>query len=152
MFLSLFLFSFVSAIDTFENGSEMSINIICLNDGYCSNNSYCNINVLDPSSNQVVTNENMTNLISYHNYTLTPTGIGLYSVNGYCEDGVYSEEVKYEFEVTKFGDTLNDYDASIRIILLLIPIGLFFFIFYLNKKIDYKRWYEGILKKYEKKI
>ncbi len=148
---SLLFVNIASALDTFENGTEMNISIVCLNDGYCSNDSYCNINVINPNSNIIISNQNMTNQISSHVYNFTPTNIGVYSVGGFCKDGEYSEEIDYKFEVTKFGNPLSIYGSIIHVVLLLLSVGGFLGLKTLNTKIDYKKWYDGIIAKYKSK-
>lgn len=146
--LGMFLISFTSAF-THQQNTILNLKITCLNDGYCSNSSFCNINIIDPNSNLNITGQNMTNQISFHNYTITPTELGEYCVSGFCEDGTYSEEIDFCFDVTLDGKELSLSNSLIRIFLIIFFVLLFLGYYKLNDKIDYEKWYDGILKKYE---
>ena len=150
--MSMFLFSFAAAeeIDYAKINTISNISVICLNDGYCSNDSYCTINLEDPDGNLVVNNQNMTNLGSVHNYTFNFTSIGTYDVAGFCIDGSDSQEIDFEIHVNYLGKApAEGFDG--RFILLgffLLLIGLLIFLQY---KINFKQWYQSIMRKYDKR-
>lgn len=136
---------------TYTLNEELDIKITCLNDGYCSNTSFCNINIKDPDSNLIVANQNMTNQISYHNYTITPNSTGLYTVTGFCKDGSISNEIYYLFLITGDGTVIGVPESLINIFLLLFFIGLLIGFYYIAQKVNFDKWYNSILKKYEAK-
>jgi len=55
------------------------------------------------------------------------------------------------FEVTTNGKELNIQDTTIRIFLILFFFSLIMGYYYMNKRIDYDKWYNKILTKYENK-
>lgn len=149
LLLGVFLLSFTSATGTFyEVDMETNITVVCLNEGYCSNSSYCNINIEDPDGNLIVVNKNMTNQLSFHNYTINLTAIGNYGVSGFCADGIWTKQIDFTFGVNYLGEEPPiGFDG--RFILLLCFILLAGGLAYLQKEINFNKWYQEILNKYE---
>lgn len=131
----------------YEIDVERNITVVCINDGYCSNNSYCNINVEDPDGIMVVENQNMTNQISFHSYNFTPTEIGTYGVTGFCKDGDVSNEIDFGIEVSYTGGAVPT-GFNGRLFLLLCFVLLFVGLVYLQKEINFDKWYKSMLDKY----
>jgi hypothetical protein len=131
LLLGIFMLSFATA-QTYTLNEELDIKIICINDGYCSNISYCNINIIDPDSILNVTGENMTYQVSFYNYTITPIKIGEYKVGGFCIDGEYLEEIDFTFDVTQSGGTTPEGFPAFQGIFLLIIFGTACFLLYLS--------------------
>lgn len=150
LILSLFLINCVSALVHKQN-TILDLKITCLNDGYCSNESFCNINILDPNANLIVTNQNMTYNITYYNYTITPTEIGNYCVSGFCRDGELSDKIDFCFLVSTDGNELSIQDSLVRIFLILFFISLLFVTYFIIKKTDFEKWNNAIIKKYQTK-
>jgi len=123
----MFFLSFASAQLTYELEQETDLKVICLNEGYCSAAAYCNINIEYPNSSMLITNQNMTNQNSFHNYTITPGVMGIYKINGYCVDGAYTKEIDYNFQVTRTGTELT----VSKSILYVMMISFLLFIFLL---------------------
>ena len=146
--MSIFFISLAQA-QGYTLNEELDVKVVCLNDGYCSNDSFCNVNIIDPNSNLIVTNQNMTNQISYHNYTILPNETGEYQIRGFCKDGVVSEEIDFNLEVTGDGTTLGIPEALINITLLLFFVGLLAGFYYIAQKVNFEKWYNSILKRYE---
>lgn len=103
---AMILISFASA-DVFTLNQEQDIRIICINDGFCSASSFCTINIADPDNILIVDNQNMTNQINYHNYTITLNKTGTYKTSGFCIDGEYSKEIDYTFDVNQNAASLS---------------------------------------------
>lgn len=128
--LGMFLLSFASATDTYQVNTDVDIKITCLNNGYCSSASYCNINVMDPIGNLTVDGQNMTYQTSYHNYTINATELGTYDVTGFCLDGTDSERVDYTFDVTLNGNpTPENMPIFLSGLVLLIFVTACFFLY-----------------------
>jgi len=148
--LGMFLFSFVSASDsTYTLDQELDLKVTCLNNGYCSNTSFCNINIADPDEILIVVGENMTNQDSFHNYTVTPNKTGEFMVSGFCKDGIDSEEIDFSFWITPEGNVLSLQDSLVRIFLILFFIGTIVGLRIVTKKIDFRKWNDSIVRKYE---
>lgn len=148
LLLGLFFINLVQA-QTYTLNEELDIKIVCLNNGYCSDASFCNINVIDPDSNLIVTNQNMTHNISYFNYTIIPNKTGMYNVKGFCKDGSLSEQIDYTFEITQDGTVLGTSQALINILLILLFIGLLIAFYQIKQKVDFDKWTDGIIEKYK---
>jgi len=148
-FFGILLLSLVNAQLTYQVDTETNLTLVCLNDGYCSSGSYCNINVEDPNKNIIIQNANMTNYGTWHGYNMTPTENGLYLVSGYCKDGSEYKEIDYYFESTLSGTEPRS--AGINVILLLFFSGILLGFIYLNRNTNYEKWYSNLLRKYETK-
>ncbi|MCK4648059.1 hypothetical protein KAT51_00905 [bacterium] len=149
LLLGVFLLSFISATGIFyEIDTEANITVVCLNEGYCSSSSYCNINIEDPEGNLIVVNQNMTNQISFHNYTINLTAIGDYGVSGFCADGIWTKQIDFSFGVNYLGEEPpTGFDG--RFILLLFFVSLVVMLIYFQRQVNFDRWYGSILNKYE---
>lgn len=147
LFLCLFLSVFVSA-ETYKLNEDVNVTVTCLNDGYCSLDAYCNINIKNPVGLLVVQNANMTNQTSFYNYSLNVDSIGDYCVSGYCIDGTDSKEIDFCFTVNQNGSDIN---AFVYIVLLLFFMSLIAGYSYINNNINYDKWYSHMLGKYKTK-
>ena len=124
--IGLFLISLANAeIKTYTLDEEADIIVTCLNDGYCSINAVCNINIIAPNSSLIVTGQDMTNNTTFFNYTIIPVNVGLYSVEGICIDGVDSKEINFDFSVTKTG---SQYTESMSMNFLSITLLMIFIV------------------------
>lgn len=141
---------FASA-ETFILNEEADLKVTCLNDGYCSASAICNININNPVGIVITNNQNMTNQNSFHNYTFTPNETGQYSVTGFCEDGAYSKQIDFYFDVTVTGEAIGISQALINILLMLFFVGLGVGFHYIRKSVNFEQWYNRILQKYETK-
>ena len=149
LLFSIFILSLVNAQLTYQIDTEVNLTIVCLNDGYCSAASYCNINIENPNKEVIIQNENMTNYGTWHGYNITPTENGLYLVSGYCYDNEEYEEIDYYFESTLSG--AEPRNAGINSILLIFFTGTLLGFIFLNRYTNYEQWYTSMLKKYETK-
>jgi len=131
LILGMFLFSFVPAAElTYEKDNPLNITITCNNGpSYCSSESVCNINVIDPIGKLIITNENMTNEISVHTYLMTPEETGYYRVSGLCADGSLGKPIEFTFFVNKLGEKIEKPESNFYFILIfaiLLLFGIFF--------------------------
>lgn len=133
LLLGLFLISFASAAIIEEINVETNLSITCINAGTCSQDAYCKINIISPTSVYVANGENMTRVGEIFYYNITPTELGTYKVGGFCLDGEDSEEIDYCFKVTPNGEELNLYKTIIISIGILIIILFSLYFIYLGK-------------------
>lgn len=139
LLLGILLISFASASQkTYKVNEELDLKVTCLNDGYCSNESVCNINVENPDDSLLVTGQNMTNQGSFHNYTITPEQLGKYGVKGFCLDGELSQEINFPFWVTPDGNQIDTGESIMYIWILIILIILVALGIYLSYIIPYQ--------------
>jgi len=144
MFAIILMFSLVVADDigTYKLNQEMQITNYC-QVGSCS---YINLTSLEyPNGTIIYPNVLMTQNDQIFNYSFTPTIIGEYTfvTSGDPSDIIYDSDT---FDVTYNGE--NTF-VGINIILLLFFSSLILIVFYLNKKINYEKWYASILNKYK---
>lgn len=132
--LTFFMLTFVSAQITYKADTTIDLIIVCLNDGYCSSNSYCNINIVDPLGDLIVSDTNMTYDTSFHFYEMDVNDTGKYFVMGFCADGEYFQEVDFNFDVTENGKPVaNNISLFMIAIIFLIFFIACFFMFMSNK-------------------
>lgn len=125
----------VVAGETFKEGVAVDIKVPVVLNGAPSPNVVCNMTVLDPTNIIVVDFLEMTNQVSFHNFTLnntqtTPSGI--YSRIIFCTDGVLNETQEVTFEINPSGkEYIPDITGPllfVGIIVLLFVSGFLFFI------------------------
>ncbi len=131
-------------IGTFQLDEEMQITNYCQS-GVCT---YITLNSLEyPNGTIIYPNVNMTKNGQAYNYSFTPTIMGTHTITT-CGDSIVDVCDKDNFFVNFNGE---DNSIGTMIILLLFFSSLFIGYYYLNDNIDYDKWYNGILKKYENK-
>lgn len=128
----------LTSAQSYRINEVLDIKVTCINDGFCSNVSFCSINIADPDEDLIVINKNMTNQVSYHNYTITPNKTGEYTISGFCKDGEYSEEIEIKRLVTQTGTELTKAKSSLYITILIISILTFLGILFLAIKLPSK--------------
>lgn len=131
LLFGMFFISLASA-NTYKVDEEFNITVTCLNDGYCSNVSYCNINVANPNGTILVAGENMTYQTSFHSYNITPDTTGAYTVTGYCDDVGETKDVDFQFDVTTTGYPTPTGIPTFMGILLIIIFGIACVFLYLS--------------------
>jgi len=145
-FMFLFMFTLVSADDigTFKLNQEMQITNYCQS-GVCT---YVTLVSLEfPNGTIVYPNTNMTKTNQFYNYTFTPNDIGEYTFVT-CGDSIIDVCDSDTFNVTFTGKQTYQ---GINIILLVFFSILLFSYHNLSKKINYDKWYTGIVNKYRNK-
>lgn len=126
MFISIFLISLVSAL-TFEQNKQVDIKIVCINAGYCSATSVCNVSVFSPSEVVLLDGIQATRAanLAFHNFTLNSTQtseLGQYRVGGFCKDGSVTQLIDFDFDVTQTG---KEFTVSESIIYIVLTISVF---------------------------
>jgi len=148
IFLFVFIMVLVSLtisaedIGTFKINEKMQITNYC-NSGVCS---YVNLQSLEfPNGTIIYPNISMTQNGQIFNYSFIPLDFGTYN---FVTCGYSTQEV---CDSDSFFVNFNGEKNSIltMMTLLLFFIGLFLGYYHLNSKINYDRWYDGILRKYE---
>ncbi len=130
--LGIFFLSLTSAL-TFQQSTEANVKLVCINAGYCSSTTTCNVSVFAPDQTTLldaVTATQAATLGSF-NFTLTSDQteqLGEYSVGGFCLDGSVTNVIDFTFDVTADGQPFNVFPTEFAVILfsfLLIALGLF---------------------------
>lgn len=146
IFLLIIMFSLVIADDigTYKVNQEMQITNYCQT-GDCS---FINLTSLEyPNGTIIYPNTAMTQNGQTFNYSFTPTIIGEYTfvTTGDPSVTIYDSDT---FNVTYSG---KDTFIGINIILLLFFSSILLGVVYLNRKVNYEKWYSSILNKYKYK-
>ena len=132
MFVGIFLISIASAL-TFQQNKEVDIKIVCINAGFCSSTTDCNVSVFAPDQTTLLSGVQGTataNLAEY-NFTLNSTQtsqFGEYIVGGFCLDGSVTNVIDFTFDVTADGKPFEKFPNQFAIIglgFILIIFGLF---------------------------
>lgn len=89
----------------------------CVNNGQaCPISATCNITVNYPNSTVMINNQQMTNQITYFNYTITDTNnIGEYVATVFCIDGTDYGYNSFIFDISDNGQKSNDYTFIIAL-------------------------------------
>lgn len=89
----------------------------------CDNSTYSNITSIKVGSTQVLGPTEMPNIqAGYYQYSFTNTSLlGVYVVNGFCNENGINTNWAYDFEVTTEGQTIN---SSSYTFLIFIGLGL----------------------------
>ena len=150
LFVFLFLM-FILPLASAENIGTYKVNQPMEITNYCQagNCSYVTLVSLEyPNGTMTYPNANLTNNSAQaFNYSFTPDQIGEYTFVT-CGDSLIVVCDSDSFDVTYTG---KDTFVGVNIILLIFFIALLLGVIYMNHKIDYKRWYNNILCKYENK-
>jgi len=126
--LAVLLIPFISGALTFQKNTEVDIKIVCINAGYCSAASQCNVSVFAPNDSALLDGIEATRSASgaFHNFSLSTNqtdDLGTYRVGGFCKDGSVTQLIDFTFDVTPTGFSLSTGQAIIYIIFI---AGMFF--------------------------
>lgn len=146
LLMATFLITLVSAdnIGTFKVNEPMEITNYC-QAGVCT---YITLVSLEyPNGTIIYPDTNMSKNEQAYNYSFTPTEIGEYTFVT-CGDSTIAICDSDTFDTTYTG---KDTFIGINIILLIFFSAILSGVIYLNRKINYEKWYKSILKKYEHK-
>lgn len=146
LLISLFNFSSADFLGTYELDKEMQITNYC-SSGTCD---YVELISLEyPNGTiQYFSNLNMTKNGQIYNYSFIPELIGEYCYST-CGYDSLSSACDYDcFQVNLNGE---DNSIGVMIILLVFFMLLFYGYYSLNKNVNYEKWYNKILAKYENK-
>ena len=112
-----------------ELDTEINFTVTCENgensDGYCSASAFCPINIIDPSSNVIVSGENMTDYGTIFAYNFTTNQTGRYSIAGFCRDGELQKKIDTCIQVTPNGEEFTNGKAISYIGFILILFVIF---------------------------
>ena len=131
IFVGIFLISLATAL-TFQQNEEVDVRIVCINAGFCSSTTNCNVSIFAPNQEILLSGIQATptaNLASY-NFTLNSTQtsqLGQYSVGGFCLDGSVTNIIDFTFDITADGKPFEAFPNQFAVILLgflLIAFGL----------------------------
>ena len=119
---------------------EVNLKFTCTtNNAIASDSATFNITVNYPNGTAFINNENTTELGNgAFSYTTIFTIFGVYTVQMFCKDGIYSYLDTGNYNITPLGDTLSTSKSIIYFIFLLASIGLFFLCLYYSVKIEWK--------------
>lgn len=114
------------AIQTFKQNNPVDLKIQCIINGtFCSNTAKCNVSIQYPDGSLLVNNQQMTNQISFYNYTLPSSNtLGEYPCSATCCDGTNCGTNGCNYLITPTGDSNN---LGFYIMLTIIIIGLLVF-------------------------
>ncbi len=130
--LGIFFLSFASS-ETFQQATVADVKLVCINAGFCSAATNCNLSVLSPSDVlllDAITATQSASLGSF-NFTLNSSQtseLGEYRVGGFCKDGSVTNIIDFTFDVTANGEPFQEFPTSFIIIFLgviFIIMGLF---------------------------
>lgn len=138
----IFLFSFFLIIFCSTASAEITSKFIlkqnanafisetCSIDGYpCSSTYWCNITIINPQQNVLVSNAPMTNRGVYYNYTLQGAGntsiLGIYEYNVFCSNNINNGTAQDFFKVTPNGEENTTSQSLIYIAVIFVSLILF---------------------------
>ena len=101
------MISLASAL-TFQQNKQIDLKIVCINAGYCTSTAVCNVSIFAPNDVVLLSGVQATQSsnLAFHNVTLNTSltsGLGEYSVGGFCKDGSVTQLIDFTFEVTPTG-------------------------------------------------
>lgn len=148
--LVLFVFLFIplicaslESLGTYQQGENVRIGQVC------SDATSINITVIDPNSNNLTSNVEMNNTgygEFYYDFNST-TSLGRYDVRG-VSDGCENTFATY-FLISSSGSLVSGDKISAYIVLLFFLIAFIGGFYYVTKQINFDKWYNSILRKYE---
>lgn len=141
------MFSAQTTLTTEQNLGVFKQNSIINLTQYCSNATQGVIEyVVLPDSTPYNVNAIMVRSGNMFSYGFNNSNqLGDYAVYGNC-NGV---SWQYGFQITPNGENNSIQTSIIQVFLILFFISLIFVFYYLNRNIDYNKWYNSILTKYQ---
>jgi len=153
--VGLFLLTtIVSAEESFlfQKGANSTIDVSMANNDLsecltCT----CEVSIFDPDGNTIVKNVAGTNVDGYCQYNITIDEIGVYGGEIIANNGVDYGRVTFGIEVTYSGDNYTTSDSITNVALIIFFFLLILGVYVLNKNIDFNKWNNSIIGKYENK-
>lgn len=128
LFAILLVIPLVIAQSVYRQGEDIDLKVPCINSGdYCSSSAMCNLTTMYPNESLLVNNQQMTNQISFHNFTLNGTEIdvtGDYKNVMRCKDGNYNGTSTFSFPVTLSGTEEPTDKGTILIGIFIVVFGI----------------------------
>jgi len=135
VFLTMFvlLLNCCSALETFEQNTNIDIKQPVRIDGGLPKDTLCNITVYYPNKSLLVDFKEMTEENSYYNYTIPSTKTstkGVYTYDIFCTNGTLSSSDSFEFLINLGGvpPSTSRTDTLTRNIFIFIGLGVMAFI------------------------
>jgi uncharacterized membrane protein len=117
----------------FKTSNQSIISRPCFNaaisspGGWCSNTTVCQLTITDPTNKVIIAGQNMTNQISFYNYTLpllaTP---GIYKADMACNDNNLTGYDSFFFGINQAGQNYNGSIAPYVLLTILIALTVLF--------------------------
>ena len=104
MFIFLVSFSSVSAINTYQIDTNVSIKHPVRADGVPVPTAVCSISVLNPDTDTIVNYQTMTNGTDFHNYSVSDSlnnQVGLYDYFITCSDDTNTQTNSFQYEQSR---------------------------------------------------
>lgn len=141
-FIFLFLNMISANTDTLVQNSNSDVIVHCINNGFCSSSTVCNITISNPDNIILIDNQQMTRSSNggFYNYTLNSTQtseLGEHNVVGFCKDGSVTELLNFPFEITASGNKISN-SGIVYSILLIIMFLLNLLIFYIIFRLEHE--------------
>ncbi len=137
MLLGIFLIPIISADLVFKQSENLDIKIVCINAGYCSSSSVCNVSVFGPEDEIILDGIQTTRAsnLAFHNFSLNAsqtTSLGEYRVGGFCKDGSVTQPIDFTFNVNPNGLFLSVGSSILYFLMLMGSFIIFLFSFYFS--------------------
>ena len=133
----LCLISSVSA-SVYQKGNNIDLKVPCINSGaYCSSSTTCNLTTIYPNETILLNNLEMTNQVSFHNYTLNASDInviGEYKNIVMCTDGIYNGTSTFIIDVTLSGNSEPGEKSFILAGIFIVIFGIACVFLFLSSK------------------
>ena len=129
--MSILLVSLTSGL-SFKQNDVVDLKIVCINAGFCTASSQCNMSVFNPAELVLLNGVEGTQSsnLAFHNFTLNTTDtsrFGDYRAGGFCVDGSVTNVIDFQFEITADGLPSQQFPVQFAVILLgflLVATGL----------------------------
>jgi len=144
LFLCIFLFPLVSAVDTYQVNQDLDIKHPVRIDGAVPTGVGCNITVIHPNDSILIDFQEMTDNSNYFNYTINGTNLttkGLYNYDITCSNGTISNTEGFQFFLNQGGIEPSESRTGAltrTIFIFLILAGVSFFVSYHSKRMPVK--------------
>jgi hypothetical protein len=150
LIVSMFLISLISANQIASLGTFKQNECIDLKQS-CADCSYINFTrVSYPDGTRAMNNTVATKDGSVFNLEFCNTDqLGTYIVEGIGDVEGTDTVFAYDFEVTTSGKSLSGLSVTANVLLFFFFALIIFTFYFTTKKIDYERWHNSILKRYE---
>lgn len=116
---ALVLVSTVMAQSFYRQDDLIEFKTSCIrNNTYCTDTAVCNLTLINPEDTLMINNQQMTNQVSHHNYTIPATNtsiLGEYKANVVCVDSGVNGFEEVIFEITPSGEEMTTGEALFRI-------------------------------------
>ena len=146
LFVGIFLLTSISTT-IYKVNTTIQVPIVCVNAGFCSSSTVCNLSIFDPNGDTVISGVQATQStnLAFFNVTLNSTqnsNLGEHQVGGFCKDGSVTQLIDFKYDVTTFG-TLISNSGVLYAVLLLILFFMDLLIFYIIFRLSPENFRDG---------